>query len=445
MKHRHTTRQPLPQSSLPTKTSIHTTVKPALSGVSPGLSVWVLLPLKLFLGITFVYAGIQKLTDPQFFHPSARGFIGNQIHAFAPGSPLHDVLINVVVPHAAIFGALVAYGEIAIGVGTLVGFLLRPAAFFGLLLSLLFFLSASWHVYPYFYGADIVFVFGWLTLLLAGPAGSFLPALDVLLLSRLMRNMPDRMQPRLNNLLFLLLGGRTPTRVVSSNKDLVHGNVSRRGRAQVRLSQAARRNFLWGLVTGSSGLLLAWWVGQNLHLFPSLADDASSTNASQPTTFPNSGQSTNSAPASPVPTATKRPRRPYSSDDEGPESEADSEGRRPSTVPPSSGTPGISTPIAQMNAVPPNSAKAFIIPSNGDPGVLVHLKNGQFVAFDATCTHAGCHVQYDSSSQHLLCPCHGAEFDPVNNAAVVQGPTTIPLVRVPISIDNTTGKISITG
>src|SRR6266513_1237502 len=38
----------------------------------------VLLPLRLFLGITFLYAGIQKLTDPQFFNPSATGFIGKR-------------------------------------------------------------------------------------------------------------------------------------------------------------------------------------------------------------------------------------------------------------------------------------------------------------------------------------------------------------------------------
>ncbi|TMD51475.1 MAG: hypothetical protein E6I93_10835, partial [Chloroflexi bacterium] len=58
------------------------------------------------------------------------------------------------VPHATFFGALVALGELAIGIGALVGFLLRPASFFGMLLSLMFFLSASWNVYPYFYGAD---------------------------------------------------------------------------------------------------------------------------------------------------------------------------------------------------------------------------------------------------------------------------------------------------
>src|SRR2546421_8742356 len=63
------------------------------------LAGWVLLPMRLFLGITFVYAGIQKLTDPQFFHRSTPGYIGNQIMAFAHGSPLQYFLTHIALPH----------------------------------------------------------------------------------------------------------------------------------------------------------------------------------------------------------------------------------------------------------------------------------------------------------------------------------------------------------
>src|SRR5256885_16701245 len=61
---------------------------------------WMLLPLRLFLGITFIYAGIQKLADPQFFHSGTPGYIGNQLIAFAHTTPLHDFLIRFAVPHA---------------------------------------------------------------------------------------------------------------------------------------------------------------------------------------------------------------------------------------------------------------------------------------------------------------------------------------------------------
>ena len=79
----------------------------------------VLLPLRLFLGITFIYAGIQKLTDPQFFNPAATGYIGKQISGFADGSPLHTFLLQSVAPHASLFGLFIAYGEIATGAITL--------------------------------------------------------------------------------------------------------------------------------------------------------------------------------------------------------------------------------------------------------------------------------------------------------------------------------------
>ncbi|MGH2486915.1 MAG: TQO small subunit DoxD, partial [Ktedonobacterales bacterium] len=139
----------------------------ARAGMTPA---WVLAPLRLFFGITFIYAGVQKLTDPQFFKKSAPGYIGKQILAFAHGTPLHGFLLHIAEPHAVAFGVIVALGEMAIGLGTLTGILFRLAAVFGALLSLVFFLSASWRVYPYFYGADIVFVFGWITLILAQPA-----------------------------------------------------------------------------------------------------------------------------------------------------------------------------------------------------------------------------------------------------------------------------------
>ena len=43
-----------------------------------------LLPLRLFLGGTFVYAGIQKLSDPGFLHSEAPTYIGTQQHASLP-------------------------------------------------------------------------------------------------------------------------------------------------------------------------------------------------------------------------------------------------------------------------------------------------------------------------------------------------------------------------
>jgi thiosulfate dehydrogenase (quinone) large subunit len=451
---------PATKKATPTSTSEQIHTSEANSSTINQQSWWktlriserVLLPLRVFLGITFLYAGIQKLTDPQFFNPSATGFIGRQIMAFAHGSPIHSVLLHVVLPHAVFFGLLIALGEIAIGIGTLVGFLFRPAAFFGMLLSLMFFLSASWHVYPYFYGADIVFFFAWTPLLLAGPFGSGLPSIDAVMVRRILMDMSPELRRTMRPVFNFFLGvgdsvekqniplEEMPTKAVSringqgaqynskvsgypqgvpqhimsgqGRQGNVYGNsqqqkhVNYKGRnATIRRTQENRRNFLWGLVAGGLGMLGITVAGRAILSHPFGGDDNASTITQNPSTL----SGTQSTPSSGTATTT------------------------------ASG----STEIAQVSAVQPNSAVTFTIPSNGDPGVLIRLNNGKFVAFDATCTHAGCPVQYDPSSQHLLCPCHGAEFDPSNAASVVQGPTNTPLTSVPINVNNSTGAITL--
>ncbi len=406
-----------PKSSNYQPTNVSNIVTNSSRVLSPGekarrLSGWILLPLRLFLGVTFVYAGIQKLTDPQYFNHTAPGYIGKQILGFAFGSPIHNFLVYFVVPHATFFGALVAFGELAIGIGILLGLLLRPAAFFGLLLSLMFFLSASWRVFPYFYGADIVFVFCWITMLIAGPELCWLPALDTWLVARLLENASHANRPRLARASYFLLGVKENSNLINVPNQGQGGpssagrQVSQKARiAALRQAQQSRRNFLWGLVTGGASMLgiVAVWQGLN-HI-------AGSDEVAPPPATTGSGSGDTSTPTT---------------------------GNTPGS------TPGSSSTIAQASAVQTNSSVSFTLPSNGDPGVLVHLSNGKFVAFDATCTHAGCPVQYDPGSQLLLCPCHGAQFDPSKGAAVVQGPTNTPLTSVPISI-NSSGAISISG
>jgi thiosulfate dehydrogenase [quinone] large subunit len=182
--------------------------------------------------------------------------------------------------------------------------------------------------------------------------------------------------------------------------------VSHKARiAALRQTQQSRRNFLWGLAAGGASMLGIVWLWQGLsHI-------AGADEVAPPPTTTGSGSGDSSTPTT---------------------------GNTPGS------TPGSSSTIAQASAVQTNSSVSFTLPSNGDPGVLVHLNNGKFVAFYATCTHAGCPVQYDPGSQLLLCPCHGAQFDPSKGAAVVQGPTNTPLTSVPISV-NSSGAISISG
>jgi thiosulfate dehydrogenase [quinone] large subunit len=84
------------------------------------------------MGVTFIYAGVQHLTDPAYFDPSKPRYIGHLVSGYAVRSPIHGFLLGVVAPNAVGFGYLVAIGESLIGIAILLGLLFRVAAFAGL-------------------------------------------------------------------------------------------------------------------------------------------------------------------------------------------------------------------------------------------------------------------------------------------------------------------------
>ncbi|WP_203925066.1 TQO small subunit DoxD, partial [Rugosimonospora africana] len=132
-----------------------------------GEAAWVLLPLRAFLGVTFLYAGLSKIFDPHYLNDSSPlGVHAQMLHA-ATGSPIGP-LVTFSAQHATVTGLMIAFGEAAAGLGALVGLFTRAAAAAGVLLALSFFLTVSWRTTPYYFGSDIVFVFAWTPLLLAG-------------------------------------------------------------------------------------------------------------------------------------------------------------------------------------------------------------------------------------------------------------------------------------
>src|SRR5215467_12119640 len=74
-----------------------------------------------------------------------------------------------------------------------------------------------------------------------------------------------------------------------------------------------------------------------------------------------------------------------------------------------------------------------------DPATLVGTTRERaadgVVAYSAICPHAGCEVSGWVEEQKILeCPCHNSRYNPRENAAIVDGPTTRGLAALPLKI-----------
>ena len=130
---------------------------------------WILLPLRAYLAVTFLYAGLSKIAGRAFLDASSPTSMHATLLAVRGSSPIGG-LLGPVADHSFAFGLAMALGETAVGIGLLLGLLTRVAALGGMLLSLSLFLTVSWNASPWYTGADIVYLFA-LTPLLLGGAG----------------------------------------------------------------------------------------------------------------------------------------------------------------------------------------------------------------------------------------------------------------------------------
>jgi len=133
-----------------------------------------MLPLRLFLGLTFLYAGLDKLLfDPTFLDAAAPTSLLNQLQDFAHTSPLAPLITRIAEPFVGPIGVLIAIAEIAVGLGALTGLLARASAWGGFAIAMLLWLTASFAIHPYYLGPDLPYAAGWLTLALVGDGDAF--------------------------------------------------------------------------------------------------------------------------------------------------------------------------------------------------------------------------------------------------------------------------------
>jgi thiosulfate dehydrogenase [quinone] large subunit len=363
------------------------------------LSGWALLPLRGFLGFTFCFAGLQKLANPNFFNANSPSSIQAQLIASIRISPLHQLLGHLL-SYAVPIGIVIALAEVAVGLGTLLGLWTRVAAAGGMVLAFTLFLTVSFHSSPYYTGADIVFLFAWIPLVLAGSGGVL--SLDAVIGGRVAGEYdlgPQTLVPVRFALVQTVCG--------NYENDTCTAQNGRRcdvfGCPFLSTDPAGRGGSIWQrgpdevdrrtVVLGGAAVVAAAIAG-GVTAGAAAGLGRAAGGAKSPT-----GQSVSLSPtrsgSPPTTTTTSGP---------GP------------TSPPTTAPTG--TPIGMARQVPVGGAASFTDPKTGDPGLVIQLEKGQFVAYDAVCPHAGCTVGYSSAAKLIVCPCHGSEFDPSNGAVV---------------------------
>jgi thiosulfate dehydrogenase (quinone) large subunit len=390
------------------------------------LSGWALLPLRAFLGFTFCFAGLQKLANPNFFNANSPSSIQAQMIASIRISPLHEILGHLL-RFAVPIGIVIALAEVAVGLGTLLGLWTRIAAVGGMVLALTLFLTVSFHSSPYYTGADIVFLFAWIPLVLAGSGGVL--SLDGVIAARVAGEYelgPPTVVPVRFDVVQQVCGhydndtcaaqGGQPCDVhgcpflSASDSAERGGSLLQRGpdevdRRTVVLGGAAvaAAAVAGGVVAGAAAGL-----GRAAGGTKSPGGQTVSLSPGQSATPTTGSTSTTTAPGSATTT--------------------------PGSTSPSTTAPA-GTPIGRASQVPVGGSASFTDPKSGDPGLVIQLTRGQFVAYDAICPHAGCTVGYSPAASLIVCPCHGSEFNP-STGAVVSPPAPHGLTPIQVAVDS---------
>ena len=131
---------------------------------------WVWLFLRLYVASIWLEAGYSKMTSPQWIGPHAgsalTGFVMGALKKSAGAHP--DVagwyavwLKDVVLPNASVFSHVVAVGELAVGIGLLLGLFTGIAAFFGATMNMNYLFAGTVSVNPMMVVIELFLILAW--------------------------------------------------------------------------------------------------------------------------------------------------------------------------------------------------------------------------------------------------------------------------------------------
>lgn len=130
--------------------------------------IW--LVLRLYIGYEWLEAGWHKFTDPAWMQTGdgILGFWNRALGTLPNGKPVitygwYASFIQFLVDSGSHpwFAKLIVFGELAVGLGLIVGALVGVAAFFGALMNMSFLMAGTVSTNPVLFFAGILLVLAW--------------------------------------------------------------------------------------------------------------------------------------------------------------------------------------------------------------------------------------------------------------------------------------------
>ena len=131
---------------------------------------WVWLLLRIYVGYNWVMAGWEKATSGTWIGAHA----GTAIHGFLAGAAAKSSGANpavaswyawfintIALPHAVMFSYIITFGELAVGVGLVLGAFTGIAAFFGAFMNLNYLFAGTVSTNPFLLLIQLFLILAW--------------------------------------------------------------------------------------------------------------------------------------------------------------------------------------------------------------------------------------------------------------------------------------------
>jgi len=133
-------------------------------------SSWLWLIVRLYVGYEWLMAGWDKVQNPAWVGSGAgsalNGFIQGALSKTGGAHPdvqwwYADFLRAAVEPHLMLWSNVVAYGEVAVGVALIIGFLTGISVFFGMFMNFNYLLAGAVSINPILFVLGLGLLLSW--------------------------------------------------------------------------------------------------------------------------------------------------------------------------------------------------------------------------------------------------------------------------------------------